>query len=73
MGDDAPTPEVESMRTKVVLSVTVRPDIKAKIRKAVKADGGQVSPIVEALIENYLEVREMDRMEKQKDPLGLRA
>lgn len=61
------------MRTKVVLSVTVRPDIKAKIRKAVKADGGQVSPIVEALIENYLEVREMDRMEKQKDPLAIRA
>lgn len=61
------------MRTKVVMSVTIRPDLKARIARAMKADKLKISPIVEALIENYLEVRDLDRMEKQPDPLELRA
>jgi len=61
------------MKTKTIMSVTVDPKIKADFAKAMKADGLKASPIVEALMANYLEVRRMDRLEKDADPLQLRA
>ncbi len=60
------------MKTKMVMSITVDPKLKAEFYKAVKSDGDKASPIVEALMANYLEVRRVDRMEKESDPLQLR-
>jgi len=61
------------MKTKMVMSITVDPKLKADFYRAVKTDGLKASPIVEALMANYLEVRRMDRLEKDADPLQLRA
>jgi hypothetical protein len=64
------------MRTKTIMSFTVRPDVKTSIKRAAKADGHDVSPLIEALIENYLEVRN-EKLNSQTlsgtDPLSLRA
>ena len=75
MGDSTQKTEVE-MKTKVIMSITVRPDLKAKLVRATREDGDKISPVVEGLIENYLEVRAESRSQlinSGPDPMGLRA
>lgn len=75
MGDSTQKAEV-AMKTKVIMSFTVRPDLRVKLKRAAREDAHKISPLIESLIENYLEVRNASKLENpgyEPDPLGLRA